>query len=87
MFNTGGTAVLLDGDGLANVTLDFVCLRCHTTEDLTWASGYAMDIHTNGINDVEGDENVPTEFVLSQNYPIHSTQVPQLTSHFQKPRK
>ena len=69
MFNTGGTAVLLDGDGLANVTLDFVCLRCHTTEDLTWASGYAMDIHTNGINDVEGDENVPTEFVLSQNYP------------------
>jgi len=69
MFNTGGTAVLLDGDGLAAVTLDFVCLRCHTTEDVTWASGYAMDIHTNGINDVEVDKDIPSEYTLAQNYP------------------
>lgn len=69
MFTADLKFVKLDGDGLASVTLDFVCLRCHTTEDLNWASGYAMNIHTNGINDVEGDENIPTEFSLAQNYP------------------
>ncbi|MGB5288219.1 MAG: T9SS type A sorting domain-containing protein [Ignavibacteriaceae bacterium] len=69
MFNAGGTEVLLDANGLAAVTLDFVCLRCHTTEDVSWASGYAIDIHTNGINDVETDYNIPAEYILAQNYP------------------
>ncbi len=69
MFDTSTNLVVLDGDGLAQVTLDFVCLRCHTTEDVTWASGYAMGIHTNGINDVEGDENTPSAYGLGQNYP------------------
>jgi len=69
MFNAGGTAVMLDGDGLAHVTLDFACLRCHTDKDVTWASGYAVDIHTNGINDVTENENIPAVFDLAQNYP------------------
>jgi hypothetical protein len=69
MFNAGGTAVLLDGDGLGAVTLDFVCLRCHTAETLSWASSFATDIHTNGINGVEIDENVPVAYDLGQNYP------------------
>jgi hypothetical protein len=40
--------VVLNG-GLAKVTLDFVCLPCHSTKDLTWASQYAANIHTVGL--------------------------------------
>ncbi|RKY95115.1 MAG: hypothetical protein DRQ01_00635 [Ignavibacteriae bacterium] len=69
MFDSTTNLVVLDGDGLAKVTLDFVCLRCHTTEDVAWASSYAVDVHTNGINDVEIDENIPAEYDLGQNYP------------------
>jgi hypothetical protein len=33
MFTTDGSAVLKDSAGRAAVTVDFVCLRCHNTDD------------------------------------------------------
>ena len=68
MFNEDGSLVALDGDGYASVTLDFVCLRCHTNKDIAWASGFAENIHE-GITGVEENSSLPTEFALNQNYP------------------
>ncbi len=69
MFTSDGTKVKLDANGLAKVTLDFACLRCHTTQSLSWASLYADSIHIKGIT-TDVDKNVlPAEFSLSQNYP------------------
>lgn len=65
-----GSSVALDANGLAAVTLDFVCLRCHTGEDVDWASSYASGIHTNGITtDIDAAEEMPVTFALNQNYP------------------
>jgi hypothetical protein len=70
MFNTEGTAVQLDGSGYAAVTLDFACLRCHTTETIAWAAPFADNIHTEGIvTDVNDTKAIPTEFALDQNFP------------------
>lgn len=70
MFNTGGTAVQLDGNGLAAVTLDFACLRCHTTETVDWAAPFAENIHTEGITTgVDDIREIPTSFALEQNFP------------------
>ncbi len=69
MFNEDGSLVTLDGDGYASVTLDFVCLRCHTNKDVAWASGFSKNIHENGIVGVHENENVPEKFGLNQNYP------------------
>ncbi len=49
MFTADGSAVKLDENGLAAVTLDFVCLRCHQDETVDWAASYAEGIHENGI--------------------------------------
>ena len=71
MFTSDGKFVKLDADGHAAVTLDFVCLTCHSDRDLSWAASYADSIHTNGII-VGIDEPAPTianEFKLFQNYP------------------
>jgi hypothetical protein len=64
-----GGLVKLDTNGLAAVTLDFVCLPCHQSGDVAWASGWAVDIHTNGLTDVGEFAELPTDFELLQNYP------------------
>jgi hypothetical protein len=70
MFTPDGSQVALDGEGLAAVTLDFVCLQCHTNETVGWANAHADGIHTNGIvTGVDHSEDVPAEFALQQNYP------------------
>jgi hypothetical protein len=69
MFDTSTNLVVLDGDGLAQVTLDFVCLRCHTDHSVSWASTYSVDIHNVGLSNVEGESTIPSEYGLDQNYP------------------
>jgi hypothetical protein len=70
MFTSDKATVKLDANGHAAVTLDFVCLKCHTNQDVTWASGYAKDIHTKGITvDVNDKTEIPSNFNLAQNYP------------------
>ncbi len=70
MFTTDGSFVKLDSAGLDAVTLDFVCLRCHTNKDVQWAAGYADSIHIKGIvTGVDEKQNIPSSFVLYQNYP------------------
>lgn len=66
-----GGLVKLDGDGLAAVTLDFVCLRCHTDKTLEWAASFADNIHTNGIVSIGDDQlvSLPEKFELLGNYP------------------
>ncbi|GAB4338467.1 MAG: hypothetical protein Kow0037_22510 [Calditrichia bacterium] len=70
MFTPDGKSVVLDANGHAAVTLDFVCLSCHTSKDVNWAAAYADGIHTNGIVNI-GEQNgsLPTAFELKQNYP------------------
>ncbi len=70
MFTPDGSKVKLDANGLAAVTLDFACLRCHTNKDLTWAASYADSIHIKGITTgIDDRNNLPKDFVLEQNYP------------------
>ncbi len=69
MFNDEGNLVKLDDNGLASVTLDFACLGCHTSQDVAWASGYAANIHENGITDITETNDLPATFDLAQNYP------------------
>lgn len=69
MFTSDKSKVKLDANGHASVTLDFVCLRCHTSQDINWAASYAKDIHTKGIVSVDDHKNIPAEFNLAQNYP------------------
>ena len=45
MFNEAGNEVLLDGDGKAAVTLDFVCQRCHETASLEELSKFSKGFH------------------------------------------
>ena len=45
MFNAEGTEVLLDDEGKAAVTLDFVCQRCHETASLEELSKFAKGFH------------------------------------------
>ncbi len=33
------------GNALGYLTLDFVCLQCHSSKDKVWAAGYAASIH------------------------------------------
>ncbi len=69
MFSADGKLVNLDDNGLAAVTLDFACLRCHTDENVEWASTYAKDIHVNGIVGIADTKPLPEKFFVSQNYP------------------
>ena len=45
MFTEDGGQVLLDDDGKASVTLDFVCQRCHETATLEELAKFAKDFH------------------------------------------
>ena len=45
LFNAEGTEVLLEDEGKAAVTLDFVCQRCHETASLNELSKFAKDFH------------------------------------------
>jgi hypothetical protein len=69
MFTGDGSQVQLDANGLAYVTLDFACLRCHTDKTVDWAAPYAQNIHTEGINGIHDSKDIPTDFALEQNYP------------------
>ena len=70
MFTTDGGSVALDADGIAAVTLDFACLRCHDSKDVAWAATYADSIHQKGIvTGIEEEGELPTQFNLAQNYP------------------
>lgn len=45
MFTDDGKFVRVDGENKAYVTLDYVCLSCHTTKDMNWALTHAKRIH------------------------------------------
>jgi len=45
MFSEDGSEVLLDAEGKAAVTLDFVCQRCHESASLEELSKFAQDFH------------------------------------------
>jgi opacity protein-like surface antigen len=45
MFTEDGSEVLLDSEGKASVTLDFVCQRCHETASLEELSKFAKGFH------------------------------------------
>ncbi|MDI6780173.1 MAG: T9SS type A sorting domain-containing protein [Bacteroidota bacterium] len=50
-------------DTIVAHTLDFACLGCHTGRDVTWASGYATDIHNKTIVvNVKEGQNYPNPF-------------------------
>ncbi len=71
MFTADGGSVRLDANGLAAVTLDFACLRCHQNETVDWAAAYAQGIHETGIVGVDEPvaQTIPSRFMLEQNYP------------------
>ena len=46
MFTQDGSQVVLDNDGKAAVTLDFVCQRCHETASLEELSKFAKGFHS-----------------------------------------
>lgn len=70
MFTADGSAVKLDADNHAAVTLDFACLGCHTDKTVDWASPFAKGIHENGIvTATESEDMLPKAFTLEQNYP------------------
>jgi hypothetical protein len=70
--------VVLDEDGHAAVTLDFVCLQCHQSETVEWAAEYAEDIHDGIVGVGDGLVDLPQDVTLRQNYPnpfAHSTSI------------
>jgi len=73
MFTPDGSAVKVDGQGLAAVTLDFVCLQCHTDKTVEWASFEATTVHTTGLHRdhtaTEQENALPSSYELLQNYP------------------
>jgi hypothetical protein len=58
-----------DGNGISGTTLEYSCLQCHTSKDVTWAAAHSKGIHTNGITHVELAGEIPSAYTLSQNYP------------------
>ena len=44
MFTAGGTQVVTDSDGRAEVTVDFVCLRCHTIDATVENNAFPLTI-------------------------------------------
>lgn len=72
MFTPDSLAVKIPADSVVAQTLDFSCLGCHTTRDLTWASNYATGIHANNnivVNVETKGTVVPSAYYIEQNYP------------------
>lgn len=71
MFTPDGSQLVVDGEGVGALTLDFVCLGCHTDKDLSWAGDHAPTVHSaNGMHTAsEAAGELPTAFGLGQNYP------------------
>ncbi len=46
MFTADGAAVAKDGDGRAAVTVDFVCVRCHTDGTATGTNAVRLDVRS-----------------------------------------
>ncbi len=57
-----------DASGLSGLTLDYTCLQCHVTQNVTWAAQYAANIHTQGVS-VDDMSEIPSAYSLMQNYP------------------
>jgi hypothetical protein len=45
LFTADGSQVALDVNGQAELTVDFACLSCHTTQTRGWAAFYADNFH------------------------------------------
>lgn len=45
MFTEDGKFVRVDEENKAYLTLDYVCLSCHTSKDMKWAQTYAKKVH------------------------------------------
>ena len=71
MFTNDGSYVRLDNQGKAHISIDYVCLTCHTNKDINWAAANGTGIHTvgSGVETAEQDRFNPGVFVLYQNYP------------------
>ncbi|MFN3135970.1 MAG: FlgD immunoglobulin-like domain containing protein, partial [Candidatus Kryptonium sp.] len=71
MFDTVKLNVIIPPDSIVSHTLDFACLGCHTTRDVTWASNYATNMHNRVIviTSVESEKHIPSAYYLKQNYP------------------
>ncbi len=71
MFTDDGNYVRKDADGRAHISLDFVCLTCHTNQDLNWAAANAPTIHETGtlVDNAGNKQSIPEEYALYQNYP------------------
>ncbi len=71
MWTADSLNVKIPTDSIVAHTLDFACLGCHTTKDLTWASGHATDMHNKTIiiTNVGNETNIPSAWYLKQNYP------------------
>jgi len=52
MFTDDGTAVRLDEDGKAAVSLDFACKRCHTTTDMEELAKFARNFHDPDLSEI-----------------------------------
>ena len=52
MFTEDGSAVALDMDGKAAVSLDFACKRCHTTTDMEELALFAKNFHDPNLEDI-----------------------------------
>lgn len=61
--------IKVNNEGISGSTLEYSCLQCHTNKDVQWASNYAKDIHTKGVNSINNKYTMPSAFSLSQNYP------------------
>ena len=52
MFTEDGSAVALDMDGKAKVSLDFACKRCHTTTDMEELAKFARNFHNPDLSEI-----------------------------------
>ena len=50
-FTDDGSLVRLDVNGQAELTVDFSCLSCHTTQTRAWAAFYANNFHGVSLED------------------------------------
>ncbi len=67
----GGGFWFQEENGQMALTLDYACLNCHDTQDLTWASAYATGIHTNHASSVGelASTDMPNDFDITRIFP------------------